>query len=165
MSILRTLAWFLVPTLALLGVACQAPPATGDPVPPPPAVGEGGEVIPSYPDLEGAWTAVMQAIFTGQGPHTLGSATDGPQLDYLRLTINIDVQDGRLFWGRISSVAAEEPVAGSIREGGRKAIYITRSGRGEMWLDPATPDQIEVCGGRGNAETMMALCGRLERVR
>ena len=66
------------------------------------------------------------------------------------------------FYGFISSLADRQPVAGAFRDE-RHAIYVTRAGRGDLWLDPLNPDVIEVCGGRGNSETLMATCGRMKR--
>ena len=159
------LSWIagLVVGVVTLSLSCQGSGPNGRPIPPAPAAASGGDVIPNYPDLRGTWTAVLQSIYTGKGPHTLDPAGDAPLMDYLRLTIIIDVQTGRLFSGTIRSAAEEEPVVGAFRDGGRQALYITRTGRGQMWFDPVQPGVVEICGGRGTQETLLALCGQLER--
>ena len=147
-------------------LACQTPAA---PTGPPAALAE--EELASdarIPDLTGTWTARLRSIYRGVGelPGGLG-ATEGADIDYLRLTVEIEVQDGRLFYGTIRSQApgaeADEPdeVFGAIRSDGKTAVYVTAEGRGTMYFNSG--EEIEVCGGRGSEEVMLAFCSALKR--
>lgn len=160
----RTVLASVILLCVFLLAGCQSSPASREPVPPMPSAPEAGTPIARYPDLTGTWTAVIRAIYTGEGPLPLGVASQDPTVDFLRLEIVIDVQQDQMFYGTIKSAEQEERFAGAIRENGREAIYITRSGRGHLWFDPEHPDVIEVCGGRGNPDTLMAVCGRIERL-
>lgn len=118
------------------------------------------------PDLTGVWTARLRSIYQGVGPLGLG-VSEGADIDYLRLTINVEIQDKRVFYGTIWSVApdgAEAPsqeIFGAIHSSGETAVYLTRAGRGMMYI--SSPDEIEVCGGRGDEQVMLAFCGPLHR--
>lgn len=118
------------------------------------------------PDLTGIWTARLRSIYRGVGPLGLG-ISEGADIDYLRLTIDIEIQDGRLFYGTIRSqtqgdeTGQSNEIFGAIRSDGKRAIYITREGRGEMTF--MSDDEIEVCGGRGDADVMLAFCSPLRR--
>ena len=118
------------------------------------------------PDLTGAWTARLRSIYRGVGALGLGSS-EGADIDYLRLTVDIEIQDGHLFYGTIRSQAAgaedapAQEVFGAIRSDGKTAIYVTSTGRGTMYFN--SDDEIEVCGGRGDAEVMLAFCSPLRR--
>ncbi len=153
---------FAILLTLVASLACQSPPETGAPLPPLASAPGDGEVIPAYPDIRGTWSAVLRGIRGGDAA-ALPESGDEIQLDYLRLTIEVDVQDGQLFYGTIHNGQQEQSFAGSFREGGREALYITREGRGQLWLDPATPDTIEICGGRGNPSLLLAVCGRMTR--
>ena len=86
-------------------LACQTlvPPPSADP---PAALAE--EVLEPatavIPDLTGTWSARLRSIYRGVGALALG-ASEGADIDYLRLTIDIEIQDGRLFYGTFHSQA------------------------------------------------------------
>ncbi len=148
-------------------LACQTlvPPPSADP---PAALAE--EVLEPatavIPDLTGTWSARLRSIYRGVGALGLG-ASEGADIDYLRLTIDIEIQDGRLFYGTFHSQApgAEDAppqeIFGAIRSNGETAIYVTAAGRGTMYF--GSGEEIEVCGGRGDADVMLAFCSRMRR--
>lgn len=154
----------LIAFLSLLG--CQTPAATGEP--PAALAEEDMQSEVTIPDLTGTWSARLRSIYRGVGLGGQG-ASEGADIDYLRFTIEISVQDGRLFYGTSRSQAqgteADPPqeVFGAIRSDGKSAIYITSTGRGTIYFISA--EEMEVCGGRGSEEVMLAFCSLLQRER
>lgn len=160
----------------LLGAACQTAQVAPVSEAGPPAQLAAGEMATGgvdefddesgIPDLTGVWTARLRSIYKGVGPLGLGSS-EGAEIDYLRLTVVVEIQDKRVFYGTIRSVAPggeETPpqeIFGAIHSNGETALYLTRAGRGVMHIN--SPDEIEVCGGRGDEDVMLAFCGPLHR--
>ncbi len=124
------------------------------------------EEASGIPDLTGQWTARLRSIYQGIGPLGLGQS-EGADIDYLRLVIDVEIQDKRVFYGTIRSSAAgtenapAQEIFGAIHSSGEMAVYVTRAGRGIMYIN--SPDEIEVCGGRGDEGVMLAFCGPLHR--
>ena len=170
----------LVPLLAglLLAAACQTAQVAPVSEAGPPAQLAAGEMATEgvdtfndasgIPDLTGVWTARLRSIYKGVGPLGLGTA-EGAEIDYLRLTIDVEIQDRRVFYGTIRSIAPggeeapPEEIFGAIHSNGETALYLTRAGRGVMYINSA--DDIEVCGGRGDKDVMLAFCGPLHRAK
>ena len=118
----------------------------------------------SVPDLTGEWSARLRSIYRGT-VEGLPAGEAGADIDYLRVTVQIEIQDGRLFYGHFRAGAADAPrqeVFGAIRSDHSVATYVTAEGRGLMYLN--SPDEIEICGGRGDPDSMLAFCGPLRRV-
>lgn len=161
---------FLLSALTI-AIACQSPPTVGADAPGPARLA-GDNVAPNdedaadVPDLSGLWTARLRSIYKGIGPLGLGSSA-GADIDYLTLEIDVEIQSERVFYGTIRSVtrdgeqAPSEEIFGAIHSSGETAVYITRQGRGIMYL--TSPEEIEVCGGRGDTDVMLAFCGPLHR--
>jgi len=160
----------------LLAAACQtAQVAPVSEAAPPARLAAGGmatEGVDEFddasgiPDLTGVWTARLRSIYKGVGPLGLGTS-EGAEIDYLRLTVDVEIQDRRVFYGTIRSVAPDgeetpaQEIFGAIHSNGEMAVYLTRAGRGIMYIQ--SPDEIEVCGGRGDENVMLAFCGPLHR--
>ncbi len=167
----RLLRFVLLFAGLTLATACQTPQVVPVSEASPPAqmaaeVSDEFDDDSGIPNLTGIWTARLRSIYQGVGPLGLG-ISEGADIDYLRLTIDVEIQDQRVFYGTIRSVApdgAEAPaqeIFGAIHSSGETAIYLTRAGRGVMSIN--SPDEIEVCGGRGDEQVMLAFCGPLRR--
>jgi hypothetical protein len=147
----------------LLLLACQTAP---------PSVSAAAKAIPiedeatdlAVPDLTGKWSASLRSIYRGEIGNLDGGAS-GADIGSLRVTVFIEIQDGRVFYGHFQTGGSEAPkeeVFGAIRSDGSVASYITEGGRGLMFVN--SPDEIEICGGRGGSDVMLAFCSPLHRV-
>jgi hypothetical protein len=67
----------------------------------------------AVPDLTGTWQGTIQSV--GSGMRTHGEPTDKPAFASVDLTIRIDRQQGRVFYGIKQSKRASEAVVGVIR--------------------------------------------------
>jgi hypothetical protein len=116
------------------------------------------------PSLEGIWSGVSHAIYTGQAPPTFKAVDEhGATVDSGPFSVEIQVQDGELFYGMLRSPALPEPeaIVGAIQSDGETAHYATRRAHGTLTLLDA--NTIEACQVRGDDSSMLAGCGRLRR--
>jgi hypothetical protein len=62
----------------------------------------------AIPDLKGTWSGKGKSIVFGTNPHHPGSqaSADPPRVRDIEATYIVDGQEGRLAWGRSSSMAA-----------------------------------------------------------
>ena len=121
-----------------------------------------GQSAASYPDLRGTWTTVVRAIYSGEeGPHDFPVSEQPINVASLRFRIEIEFQDGALFYGTVKSTGEAERLFGAIRSDGKEAVYTTPLGRGVMYLH--SPDEIESCATRGTPRSLLATCNILTR--
>ncbi len=64
-------------------------------------------------DLKGRWLATSESIVLGNALHH-GAGHDKPRLSAVEITLTIEGQDGRRFWGAVTSQAHREPLVGVI---------------------------------------------------
>jgi hypothetical protein len=64
-------------------------------------------------DLKGRWLATSESIVLGNALHH-GAGQDKPRLSAVEITLTIEGQDGRRFWGTVASQADREPLVGVI---------------------------------------------------
>lgn len=148
------MAWLSVCCL----LACQTPPEE-TPVP-------AARVLPPieapYPDLRGRWTTVVKAIYSGdEGPHDFPVRTQPINVASLHFAIEIEFQDGPLFYGTVKSTGEVERMLGAIRSDGREAVYTTSLGHGVFRIRSA--DEMESCATRGTPRSLLATCNVLKR--
>lgn len=72
-------------------------------------------------NLKGTWTGTSESIERGNALHH-APHRDNPHLDNVAFTLTITGQDGRRFWGTVSSKRGHEPVTGVIAYDGRTII-------------------------------------------
>ena len=114
-------------------------------------------------DLTGTWTANIRAIYRGESA-SLPLGSEGADIGYLRVTVNVEIQDGRVFYGTFhagDASAQTQEVFGAIRSDGELAHYVTANGRGVMYF--RSDDALEICGGQGGDDFMLAYCSPLLR--
>jgi len=116
----------------------------------------------SFPDLRGTWTTVVRAIYSGEeGPHDFPVSEQPINVASLRFTIEIEFQEGALFYGTVKSTGESERLFGAIRSDGKEAVYTTSLGHGVLYL--RSPDEIESCATRGTPRSLLATCNILTR--
>lgn len=121
-----------------------------------------GEPAASYPDLRGTWTTEVRAIYSGEeGPHDFPVSEQPINVASLRFRIEIEFQDGALFYGTVKSTGEAERLFGAIRSDGKEAVYTTPLGRGVMYV--RSPDEIESCATRGTPRSLLATCNIMTR--
>jgi hypothetical protein len=82
------------------------------------AVAQGVEPI----DMKGRWMATSDAIVKGVARHHAPVKGSGPRVDHTQITYTITGQDGRTFWGTISSKLGSEPIMGVIGFDGKTLV-------------------------------------------
>jgi hypothetical protein len=132
---------------AALLLACQTSPSPPE---------------PTYPDLTGTWTTDVRAIYSGEeGPHAFPVEDQPINVARLHFEVEIEFQDGPLFYGTARSTGEAERLFGAIRSDGREAVYTTSLGRGVFYM--RGPDEMESCATRGTPSSLLATCNILRR--
>jgi hypothetical protein len=78
----------------------------------------GGPIL----NLKGTWVGTSESIERGTALHHAPETDTKPHLDNVEFTLTISGQDGRRFWGTISSKRNHEPVTGVIAYDGRTVV-------------------------------------------
>lgn len=74
-------------------------------------------------DLRGHWVGTSESIVRGAPPHHASQTGANPLLDNVRFDFNIIGQDGRRFWGTVSSTKSDaEPLVGVIAYDGKTIV-------------------------------------------
>ncbi len=122
---------------------------------------------PAVPDLTGTWTGDFRTVIFGNNSHHPGeeSVASPPRIREIEFTIDVEGQDGRLFWGHSwSDPATREPFAGSLTADGRTAIAADTDG--SMTMTVGDDGLMEVCyshSGLGPSGSIVVTCGSLTR--
>ena len=81
-------------------------------------------------DMTGTWTGTSKSIVSGLPAHhpaTLpATIVDGHRLTELKITVKIDGQEDRRFWGMLGSATKVEPVIGVIAPDGKRVRMVTQ---------------------------------------
>ncbi len=100
----------------------------------------------SVPDLKGIWTGTSQTIVAGLPPHHPAMTTAKPagpnRLTEVKFTTKVDGQDGRRFWGTVSSPSATDQFVGVILSDGKTLRFVLSRGVIEATL--VNPDTIDL---------------------
>lgn len=108
----------------------------------------------AWPDLTGVWSGTSEAVVIGDTLHH--EAGDLPHLSSVAFTLTIEGQDGRRFWGTLSSPDDSEPVIGVIRNDRRTVYFTDRDGYG--FLELVSEDVIDVCYVHATEGSQVAAC-------
>jgi hypothetical protein len=117
-------------------------------------------------NLAGTWTGVAQAIVDGSGdahyPADAASRPAGPyRLRDVPFTYRIDGQDGRRFWGAVSSGSQSERIIGMVSTDGQR-IYIVGA---EGYFDGVVmnTNTLEFCYRQAGAASAVVACDVVTR--
>src|SRR6476660_8523749 len=72
--------------------------------------------------LKGTWVGTSESIERGSALHHAPETDTKPHLDNVEFTLTIAGQDGRRFWGTVSSKRNHEPVTGVIAYDGKTIV-------------------------------------------
>ena len=98
----------------------------------------------SFPDLRGTWRGDSESVITGIGnAHHAGTPQSSePHVSSVTFTLKIEHQDGRRFWGVVSSERSSDSLIGVISRNG-SIYYEDAKGYGAATL--LSPDRLEMC--------------------
>ena len=119
------------------------------------------------PDLKGTWTGQMRTVIFGHNSHHPGeeSVASPPRVRDIEFTIDIEGQDGALFWGQSwSDPAQKEPLAGSVTPDGKTAIGADTDG--SLTISVTGENAMDLCyshTGLGPSGSIVVTCGSLAR--
>jgi hypothetical protein len=111
-------------------------------------------------DLRGTWTGTSESIVRGHPPHHAAAGNMEPRLDNVPFTFTIVGQDGRRFWGTVSSPIAKEPITGVIGYDGKTIVSEDSDGLTQGTI--IDPDTIELIYAHIGKSTVVA-ANRLKR--
>ena len=75
----------------------------------------------AMPDLKGKWVGTSEAMVLGSAAHH-DDGDAGPRLSEVEFTMAVDGQDGRRFWGTVSSAKSSEDFMGVIGFDGTSVV-------------------------------------------
>ena len=124
----------------------------------------------AIPDLKGTWSGKGKAVVFGNNAHHPGSQTvaDPPRVREIEATYVVEGQDGRVAWGRSSSVVAntQEPFAWAIASDNKTILGADMDGYFNITL--LSSDRIEKCytqNGTSPSGSIVAACYEMDRVK
>jgi hypothetical protein len=124
----------------------------------------------AVPDLRGTWTGKGRVVVFGSHANNPGALTpnDPPRTREIETTHTVEGQDGRVAWGRSSSVSVnnKEPFAWAIASDNKSIVGADVDGYFRITL--LGPDRIEKCyvhNGTGPSKTIVATCYDMNRVK
>jgi hypothetical protein len=119
----------------------------------------------SLPDLKGRWVGTSEAVVLGSLGDTNHQPGDPPKPKIssaeITVTIEIEEQEGRRFWGRAVWGQTEEPTLGVIGHDGRTILWQSSDGASMGTLVDA--DTIEIVYSHATDEGLVAAANRYVR--
>jgi len=116
-------------------------------------------------DLKGTWTGVSEAILEGPAAHhgrpDAAGAGSRFKLSQQPFTYTIEGQDGRRFWGKVSSPVATERVIGSLSVDGKSIYMVDDDGMVDGTVVNA--DTLDLCYRHVARESSLVACLRVAR--
>ena len=109
----------------------------------------------AIPDLKGKWVGTSESIVTGIAKHHEAPEGDAPLLSSVEFTYVVEGQDGRRFWGTLTSPNFEEDMIGIVAKDGK--TIVARSSEGEVRGTIADPDTIDITYSAGGDATVVAV--------
>src|SRR6476620_938458 len=98
-----------------------------------------------YPNMRGPWKGTSESIVLGTGMYQReGGKPDEPRLVNKEFTFTIKGQEGRRFWGDLSSKDETGPVLGVIAND-KQTLHIVDSAGGHITGKLTEPGQFEMC--------------------
>ena len=96
---------------------------------------------PAMPDLKGNWVGISETVLMGSALHHADGEAE-PRLSEVEFTLAIEGQEGRRFWGTVSSAQGNEPILGVIGFDGKSIV--ARDADGCMEGDLADDDTMHL---------------------
>lgn len=116
-------------------------------------------------DLKGTWTGMAEAIFEGPAAHHGKPGASGAgsrfKLNQQPFTFVFEGQEGRRFWGTVSSPGGTERVIGSLSVDG-KSIYIVDDD-GMVDGTVVNADTLDLCYRHVSKESALVSCLQVAR--
>jgi hypothetical protein len=112
-----------------------------------------------YPDMRGQWKGATDAVVLGREAlhhHEATGNLSEPRLSHTEFTFTIKGQNGRKFWGEVSSKEAAEPVVGVFADDRQTVYWVDTDGYAVGKL--SGPDKFEYCYMRPGKDFMAAGC-------
>lgn len=117
---------------------------------------QGGTLL----DLKGRWVGTSESIVRGNALHHAAPGGNEPLRDNVEFTFAITGQDGRRFWGSVSSKAGKEPIIGLIALDGKTIVASDSDGILEgTIIDPDTIDLVY----HHTGQSMVVAANRIKR--
>jgi hypothetical protein len=107
-----------------------------------------------WPNMTGVWSGTSESVVIGDTLHH--EPGDMPHLSSLTFTFTIEGQDGRRFWGMLSSPHDTEPVVGVIAND-RHTLYFADSD-GYGFVELVSDDVMDVCYVHATESSQVAAC-------
>ena len=116
----------------------------------------------SLPDLKGRWVGTAEAVVLGNTNRNPGDpAKPGASSAEITVTIEIEEQEGRRFWGKAVWEQTQEPILGVIGHDGRTILWQSSDGASEGTLVDA--DTIEIVYSHATDSGLVAAANRYVR--
>ncbi len=111
-----------------------------------------------YPDMRGQWKGMSDSVVLGSGMyHREGGAPSEPHMVSKEFTLNVKGQEGRRFWGELTSKDDTGPFLGVIAHD-KQTLYWTDSAGGHATGKLIAPGRFEMCYVRPGKNVMVAAC-------
>ena len=107
-----------------------------------------------WPDLTGVWSGTSESVVIGDTLHH--EPGDMPHLSEKAFTFTVEGQDGRRFWGTLSSADDSEPVVGVIASN-RHTLYFADSD-GFGFVELVSDDELDWCYVHATESSQVAAC-------
>lgn len=107
----------------------------------------------AMPDLKGNWVGTSETVLMGSALHHADGDAE-PRLSEVAFTIAIEGQDGRRFWGTVSSPQGNEAILGVI--GFDNKSIVARDVDGYMEGDLADEDTMHLIYSHSGDSTVIA---------
>ena len=118
-----------------------------------------------YPDVRGQWKTSVDHVVTGSGPHYRKDPNPGQaRNEKADVTLTINRQEGRKFWGEFSANGEVTPFLGVIASD-KKTMYRVDATGGHAIATLVGRDKLDGCYFRGGQDLMVAGCHIMTRQR
>jgi hypothetical protein len=118
-----------------------------------------------FPDVRGQWKTSVDHFVTGSGQHYRNDAKPGEaRNEKADVTLTINRQEGRKFWGKFTANGEETAVLGVIASD-KKTMYRVDATGGHAIATLVGRDKLDGCYFRGGQDMMVAGCHIMTRQR
>ncbi len=118
-----------------------------------------------FPDVRGQWKTSVDHVVTGSGPHYRKDPSPGlARNEKADVTLTINRQEGRKFWGEFNANGEVTPVLGVIASD-KTTMYRVDATGGHAIATLVGRDKLDGCYFRGGQDMMVAGCHVMTRPR